>query len=164
MSSPTLSGPITGAQRARSTATYHGVALPDRIYTAAEVDAALAALIEPGRLAHAQDVVTHAAPTLQRVLVNALAEGGWFGETHDTEISRASSGHDEGERTRAVSTLVAEQTQLGMFVGVAVGFELAHELERLSESGSGESDAQKSRGGQSGAQESQRTSTPTQEQ
>ncbi|MGA9874234.1 MAG: hypothetical protein WBQ21_00305 [Solirubrobacteraceae bacterium] len=157
-------GPITGAQLARPTATYHGVALPDRIYTAAEVDAALAVLIEPGRLAHAQDVVTHAAPTLQRVLVSALAEGGWFGETHDTEISRASSEHDEGERARAVSTLVAEQTQLGMFVGVAVGFELAHELKRLSEPVAGESGAQDSRGGQSGAREPQQTPTPTQEQ
>ena len=34
---------------------------------------------------------------------------------------------DAEERTR-VATLVAEQTRLGMFVGVAVGFELAHEL------------------------------------
>ncbi len=102
--------------------------MPDRSYTAAEVDAALAALVEPGRLNHAQDVVTHAAPTLQRMLAEALAEGGWFGEAHDAEISRVVGEPDESDRANAVSTLVAEQTRLGMFVGVAVGFELAHEL------------------------------------
>jgi hypothetical protein len=31
-------------------------------------------------------------------------------------------------RAAAVRTLVAEETRLGMFVGVAVGFELAREL------------------------------------
>ncbi|MFZ1154567.1 MAG: hypothetical protein WAN93_06640 [Solirubrobacteraceae bacterium] len=92
------------------------------------MDAALAALVEPGRLAHAQDVVVHAAPALQRVLAEALAEGGWFGEAYEAEIGRVANEPDGDERTRAVSTLVAEQTRLGMFVGVAVGFELAHEL------------------------------------
>ena len=33
-------------------------------------------------------------------------------------------------RARAVRTLIAEETRLGMLVGVAVGFELARELER----------------------------------
>ncbi len=127
-------------QRTEPAGAYDETALPDRSYTAAEVDAALAALVEPGRLAHAQDVVTHAAPTLQRVLADALAEGGWFGDLHDSEISRAAGAHDEHERARAVSTLVAEQTRLGMFVGVAVGFELAHELAHPHESGGGESD------------------------
>lgn len=116
--------------RRASRAAYHETALPDRHYTAAEVDAALAALVEPGRLAHAQDVVIHAAPALQRVLAEALAEGGWFGEAHDAQIRRVANEHDEAERTAAVDALVAEQTRLGLFVGVAVGFELAHELER----------------------------------
>jgi hypothetical protein len=102
---------------------------------AAEVDAALEALVEPGRLAHAQDVVVHAAPTLQRVLADALAEGGWFEGAHDAEVSRAAGGSDEVERATAVRTLVAEQTRLGMFVGVAVGFELAHELALRQELG-----------------------------
>lgn len=128
-------------------------ALPDRSYTAAEVDAALAALVEPGRLAHAQDVVVHAAPTLLRVLAEALAEGGWFGEAHDAEVGRIAGEHDERDRARAVSTLVAEQTRLGMFVGVAVGFELAHELAHLNGSGAGESQTS----------EPQANQTPTEE-
>ncbi len=106
------------------------MALPDRSYTAAEVDTALEALVEPGRLAHAQDVVVHSAPALQRILAEALSEGGWFGEVHDAEVSRIASEQDEQECARALSMLVAEQTRLGMFVGVAVGFELAHELEK----------------------------------
>jgi hypothetical protein len=127
----------------RFPAAYDGTALPDRSYTAAEVDAALAALVEPGRLAHAQDVVVHAAPALQRVLAEALAEGGWFGEAYDAEVNRVAGEH-ASERASAVSALVAEQTRLGMFVGVAVGFELAHELHELAlkrESGREESHA-----------------------
>jgi hypothetical protein len=105
-----------------------GRELPDRTYTAEEVDAAIEALQAPGRLSHAQEVVTHAAPALQRVLAEALHEGGWFGSAHEAEVARAAAESDAAERARAVATLVAEQTRLGMFVGVAVGFELAHEL------------------------------------
>jgi hypothetical protein len=104
-------------------------------YTAVEVDAAIEALGDPERMHHAQEVVTHAAPGLQRVLVAALEEGGWFGPAHEAEVGRAAAEPDDGERARAVATLVAEQTRLGMFVGVAVGFELAHELQRGREPG-----------------------------
>jgi hypothetical protein len=37
------------------------------------------------------------------------------------------------ERTRAVRTLLAEETRLGMLIGVAVGWELARELEMKEE-------------------------------
>ncbi|MGH2911510.1 MAG: hypothetical protein ACRDJ3_03435 [Solirubrobacteraceae bacterium] len=116
----------------------------DRPYTAAEVDAALQVLVEPGRMAHAQDVVTHAAPTLQRVLAEALAEGGWFGQAHDAEIARVCAEPDGSERVRAVGTLVAEQTRLGMFAGAAVGFELAHQLTQAREAEVGKSDTHES--------------------
>lgn len=129
---------------------YHEVALPDRSYTAAEVDTALEALVEPGRLAHAQDVVVHAAPALQRILAEALSESGWFGEVHDAEVSRIAGEQDEQECARALSTLVAEQTRLGMFVGVAVGFELAHELAATSEPPTVDSAGGESRGGATG--------------
>jgi hypothetical protein len=102
--------------------------LPDHTYTAAEVDAAIQGLLEPERLRHAEEVVTHAAPALQRVLTEALQQGGWFDPAHDAEVARAVDEADAQERARAVAALVAEQTRLGMFVGVAVGFELAHEL------------------------------------
>ncbi len=102
--------------------------MPDRTYTAEEVDAAVAALADPERMRHAQEVVTHAAPALQQVLAQALHDGGWFGSAYDGEVARAAGEPDADERERAIATLVAEQTRLGMFVGVAVGFELAHEL------------------------------------
>ncbi|MBA3328178.1 MAG: hypothetical protein H0T43_07745 [Solirubrobacterales bacterium] len=97
-------------------------------YSAEEVDAAVAALSEPERFAHAQEVVTHAAPGLQRVLNAALEEGGWFGEAHEAQLRRATGMEDPAERERAMRTLVAEETRLGMLVGVSVGFELAREL------------------------------------
>jgi hypothetical protein len=91
----------------------------------------------PCWLAHAQEVVMHALPNLQRILAEALEEGGWFGSAHDAEISRACAEEDERGREEAVRTLVAEQTRLGMFVGATVGFELARELERGRARGGG---------------------------
>jgi hypothetical protein len=99
-------------------------------YSAIEVDAAIAALGQPGHLAHAQEVVTHAAPALEQVLAAALHEGGWFESAYESEVSRAAGEPDAALRERTVGALVAEQTRLGMFVGVAVGFELARELKR----------------------------------
>jgi len=105
----------------------------DRTYTADEVDAAVARLSEPGRLKHAEEVVTHAAPSLQRVLNEALEEGGFFGEAHEGQIVGIIQEPDDVERARRVRTLIAEETRLGMLIGVAVGFALAHELQRDEE-------------------------------
>ncbi len=101
----------------------------DRSFTAEEVDAAVAALTQPGRLDHAQDVITHAAPALQQILNQALEEGGWFGGAHDQEVQRVASGEDPEERVKALRVLLAEETRIGMLVGAAVGFQLARELE-----------------------------------
>ena len=97
-------------------------------YTAEEVDRAVEALGDPERFAHAQEIVTHAAPGLQRVLAEALDAGGWFGEAHDAEVSKAAMHDDRLERLEAVRNLIDEETRLGMLVGVAVGFELAQQL------------------------------------
>jgi hypothetical protein len=104
--------------------------VPERTYTAEEVDAAVEALQQPQRLDHAQEVVLHAAPALQRVLALALDQGGWFGPAHEEQLARAASEPDPGERLSAMRLLVAEETRLGMLVGATVGFELARELER----------------------------------
>jgi hypothetical protein len=109
--------------------------MPDRRYTAEQVDAAVAALGDPERFAHAQEIVTHAAPGLQRVLAEALQSGGWFDGAHEEQVSRVALGEDPAERLRAVHTLVAEETRLGMLVGVAVGLELARELMRTPQTG-----------------------------
>jgi pyruvate carboxylase len=106
-----------------------------RRYTAEQVDAAVQALGDATRFAHAQEIVTHAAPNLQRVLAEALAEGDWFGSAHDAHVTQAALHDDPGERLRAVRTLVAEETRLGMLVGVAVGLELAEELADITERG-----------------------------
>jgi hypothetical protein len=106
--------------------------VPDRAFTDADLDAAIAAITNPERLREAQDVVTQAAPSLQRVFAEALAEGGWFDRAHEQAVREATSGEDPQERLRAVRTLLAEETSLGMMVGVAVGFELARELGHAS--------------------------------
>ena len=102
--------------------------MADRPYTDAELDAAIAALSEPGRLGAAQELVTQIAPSLQRVLNAALAEGGWFDQAHLQAVQEAAGDEDPGARIRAVQTLVMEETRLGMLVGVAVGFELARQI------------------------------------
>ena len=107
--------------------------MAERRFTAEEVDRAVAALADdPERFAHAQEIVQHAAPSLQRVLNEALHAGGWFGEAHDAQVAGAAQLGDEQERVAAVQTLVAEETRLGMLVGVAVGIGLMNELTRES--------------------------------
>jgi hypothetical protein len=103
-------------------------------YSAEDVDQAVAALGDPERFAHAQEIVTHAAPSLQRVLEAALEEGGWFGQAHEDQLQRAAAAEDPAQRAELIRTLVGEETRLGMLVGAAVGLELAHELmERRNE-------------------------------
>ena len=111
--------------------------MADRSYTDAEIEAAIAAIAEPGRLDEAQDVVARAAPSLQRVLNAALDAGGWFDAAHQQAVREAAGEEDPSARSRAVETLIAEETRLGMFVGVAVGFELSRELGRAEPEGPG---------------------------
>lgn len=101
----------------------------ERAYSDAEIDAALAALSDEGRLREAQALVARAAPQLHRVLDQALAAGGWFGETHEQAVATAAEAGDATARRQAIGTLVAEETRMGMLVGVAVGFELARTLD-----------------------------------
>lgn len=101
----------------------------ERAYTDAELEAALAALSEPERLRTAQQLVARAAPQLHRVLDTALEAGGWFGELHAQAVQAAAAEPEAAQREQAIGTLVAEETRLGMLVGVAVGFELARTLD-----------------------------------
>jgi hypothetical protein len=99
-----------------------------RAYTDAEVDAAVQALSDPARFEEAQRVVAEHAPALQRILNQALDEANWFGTAHQQQVLEAAGRADIEERLTAVRTLVAEETRVSMLIGVAVGYELAHEL------------------------------------
>jgi hypothetical protein len=100
-----------------------------RRFTAEQVDAAVAALTDDAeRFVHAQEIVTHAAPGLQRVMNEALESGGWFGQAHEAQLASVAEAPEGAERLSALRTLIAEETRLSMLVGVAVGLELAREL------------------------------------
>jgi len=94
----------------------------------AEFEAAIERLLDPERFSEAERIVARAAPQLQKVLVAALAEGGWFGEPHEAETLRAATVPDPEERLAAVRALLAEEARMGMMVGVAVGWALKEEL------------------------------------
>jgi hypothetical protein len=100
----------------------------ERAYSDAEIDAAVGSLSDPQRLREAQDLVARIAPQLQHVLADALESGGWFGQAHEEQVRKAVAEVDEDERARLVRMMIAEETRMGMMVGVAVGFELAQEL------------------------------------
>ena len=53
-----------------------------------------------------------------------------FEDAHEHHITEVAQTLDAGERERLVRMLIAEETRLGMFVGVAVGLELASELRK----------------------------------
>lgn len=102
-----------------------------RRFTAEEVDEAVAALAaDPERFVHAQELVTHAAPGLHRVLGEAMSSGGWY-EASGGQAQRAAAVDDPADRELAIRTLAAEEARLGMLVGVAVGLELRRELDRV---------------------------------
>ena len=103
--------------------------MPERSFSDAEVDAAVEALSDPERFREAEAHVTRLAPQLQRVLNLALSQGGWFDESRDKALRETLAGDDPVERERQVATLLAEETRIGMLVGVAVGWAIANELE-----------------------------------
>jgi hypothetical protein len=105
--------------------------VPEPAYSDAEIDAALQALTDPERLRAAQDLVARVAPQLQHVLATALESGGWFGSAHEAEVRKASDAEHPDERLQAVRMLIAEETRMGMLVGVAVGYQLARELKAM---------------------------------
>jgi hypothetical protein len=93
-----------------------------------QLEAAIERLVDAERFAEAERVVARAAPHLQKVLAAALAEGGWFGESHDAETLRVATVPDPDERLTAVRSLLAEEARMGMMVGVAVGWALHEEM------------------------------------
>ena len=119
-------------QAARGGGRFHAPIIRpvERQPTDAELEAAVERLTDPDRFRAAEDRVARVAPQLQRILNQALAEGGWFGEAHEGELLKAATAPDHDDRLRALRTLLAEETRLGMLVGVAVGWELAIELEQ----------------------------------
>ena len=103
-----------------------------------QLDAAIERLADAERFSEAERIVARAAPQLQKVLAAALAEGGWFGESHDAEALKAATVPDPEERITAVRSLLAEEARMGMMVGVAVGWALHGELQE-TETREGES-------------------------
>ncbi len=99
-------------------------------YSDEQIEAAVQALTEPGKLEEAQRVVGAQAPQLQRILIDALDAADWFGSAHEEQVLRAAGTADPEERLGTVKSLLAEETRLAMLIGVAVGFELKSELDR----------------------------------
>lgn len=116
--------------------------MPASGYSEAQLEAAIERLSDSERLREAEALVARAAPGLQRVLAEALASGGWFGETHEAEVLKAATTPDEEERLVAVRTMLAEEARMGMLVGVAVGWALFEELEALPGATEDEDDRQ----------------------
>jgi hypothetical protein len=101
-----------------------------RAYSDAEFEAAIEGLADPARLEEAQRMVGANAPGIQRILNEALQAADWFGSAHQAAVLEAAGKADVEERLTAVRTLIAEETGVSMLIGVAVGYELAHELMR----------------------------------
>ncbi|MFL5907047.1 MAG: hypothetical protein ACJ75Z_05575 [Solirubrobacterales bacterium] len=99
-------------------------------YTDEQIDAAVKAISDPEIFREKERHVARAAPRLQRILAEALGAGGWFGESHESEVLKAATTPDENARLTAIRTLLAEETRIGMMVGVAVGWALSEELQK----------------------------------
>jgi hypothetical protein len=93
-----------------------------------QLRAAIEALLDPQRFQAAERRVAAAAPQLQRVLIAALSEGGWFESAHLEHLGKLAAIEDPDERLSQLRTLLADEARIGMMVGVAVGWQLAAEL------------------------------------
>ena len=93
-----------------------------------DLAAAVERLSDPDRFREAEQLVSRVAPGLPAVLATALGSGGWFGESHPSASLKAATIPDEEQRLAAVRALLNEETQMGMMVGVAVGWALNEEL------------------------------------
>jgi hypothetical protein len=94
-----------------------------------EVRAAIEALLEPERFREAEGRVAAAAPQLQQLLASVLSETGWLDATREQQLAKIASIEEPEQRLLELKTLLAEETRVGMMVGVAVGWELARELD-----------------------------------
>jgi hypothetical protein len=106
---------------------------PGQPFSDEELDRAVEALSDPERFRAAEARLTRVAPQLQRILNEALMSGGWLGDAEEQQVRQATGHDDQVERIAAVRTLIAEEARMGMLVGVAVGWELARELETDSD-------------------------------
>lgn len=109
-----------------------------------ELAAAVERLSDPERFREAELIVSRVAPGLSAVLISALGEGGWFGESHQSETLKAATIPDQDQRIEAVHALLTEETQMGMMVGVAVGWALRQELAEGAVGGSPENENEES--------------------
>jgi hypothetical protein len=96
-----------------------------------QVRAAIEALLEPERFREAERRVAAAAPQLQGLLASTLAEVGWLDAAREEHLAKIAALEDPEQRLTELRTLLAEETRIGMMVGVAVGWELARELGAL---------------------------------
>ncbi|MFM9045276.1 MAG: hypothetical protein ACKOL0_05735 [Solirubrobacterales bacterium] len=94
-----------------------------------ELRAAVERLAAGDRLAEAEQMVSTALPELRVLLAEALGTGGWFGEPHQSETLRVATIPDPDERLEALRNLLEEETNIGMMVGVAVGWALRSEID-----------------------------------
>jgi hypothetical protein len=98
-------------------------------YSDDDLRAAIESLLEPGRFGEAEQRVAAAAPQLQQMLAGVLSEGGWFDAPREQALAKIAAVEDPEQRLVELRTLLAEETRIGMMVGVAVGWELARALE-----------------------------------
>jgi hypothetical protein len=103
--------------------------VPRGDFTDEQIDAAVEAISDPEVYKETERQMARLAPRLQRILAQALGDGGWFGQSHESEVLKAATNPDEAARLTAVRLLLAEETRIGMMVGVAVGWALADQLE-----------------------------------
>ncbi|MBN8866751.1 MAG: hypothetical protein J0H98_04295 [Solirubrobacterales bacterium] len=118
--------------------------MPEEIFSDEQLAAAVERLSDPDRFREAEQLVSRVAPGLPAVLVTALGSGGWFGESHQSETLKAATIPDEDQRLAAIRALLTEETQMGMMVGVAVGWALREELGNEGPSGTPETENEES--------------------
>ena len=94
-------GPALTARRRVGATTYSQPRPCRRVPTQTRSsNAAIEQLTDPAALRAGQDVVMRAAPSLQRVLAAAMADGGWFDSAHQQAVRDVAAEPDPEARMR----------------------------------------------------------------
>jgi hypothetical protein len=109
--------------------------MPDGTADEDRLKRAILALGEPERFQAAERRLAQAIPELQDLLARSLAEAGWLEPARVDAVDKAAGHEDPHERVVAIRSMLAEEARVAMLIGVAVGWELARELDEAPRAG-----------------------------
>lgn len=92
-----------------------------------ELEAALERLAESGDLEEIASRVAQSPPELQGLLQRMMQEVEWFNGVEEEQLLKVATQTDIDSRIESIRNLIKEEIQIGMLIGVTLGYGLAND-------------------------------------